>query len=293
MAALREFALKGGIVTTGDDAGYLYGSLYGFGISRELELQHEAGFHPLEVLRTRDGQRRARPRTGGSPRPRATGLYRGPPGHQRESAGQPARDEPLRHRPDVLRRPDCRQLLGRRRARTIRRSRPCMAAALSGPSRTASLITSPRSCRRLRTWWQKRAPHAVLTSLDAATRRSLVAQPQGSSFQRAVREASLSQRDAWAAVDPLVIEIIGCVCAAAAHSTPRREPADGFRGEPVQVTRSRGCPACVLKKVGHVPSPFSSRRWAISNGRRTCGLVGASDSNRARLGLTSMKASHV
>jgi imidazolonepropionase-like amidohydrolase len=51
MAAVREFALKGGIVTTGDDAGYLYGSLYGFGISRELELQHEAGFHPLEVLR--------------------------------------------------------------------------------------------------------------------------------------------------------------------------------------------------------------------------------------------------
>jgi imidazolonepropionase-like amidohydrolase len=51
MAAVREFALKGGIVTTGDDAGYLYGSLYGFGISRELELQHEAGFHPLEVLK--------------------------------------------------------------------------------------------------------------------------------------------------------------------------------------------------------------------------------------------------
>jgi len=50
MAAVREFALKGGIVTTGDDAGYLYGSLYGFGISRELELHEEAGFHPLEVL---------------------------------------------------------------------------------------------------------------------------------------------------------------------------------------------------------------------------------------------------
>jgi imidazolonepropionase-like amidohydrolase len=57
MAALREFGLKGGVITTGDDAGYLYGSLYGFGISRELELQHEAGFHPLEVLRhaTADG----------------------------------------------------------------------------------------------------------------------------------------------------------------------------------------------------------------------------------------------
>jgi hypothetical protein len=51
MAAVREFGLKGGLVTTGDDAGYLYGSLYGFGISRELELQHEAGFHPLEILR--------------------------------------------------------------------------------------------------------------------------------------------------------------------------------------------------------------------------------------------------
>jgi imidazolonepropionase-like amidohydrolase len=57
MAALREFGLRGGIITTGDDAGYLYGSLYGFGISRELELHHEAGFHPLEVLKhaTADG----------------------------------------------------------------------------------------------------------------------------------------------------------------------------------------------------------------------------------------------
>jgi hypothetical protein len=57
MATLREFGLKGGTITTGDDAGYLYGSLYGFGISRELELHQEAGFHPLEVLRhaTADG----------------------------------------------------------------------------------------------------------------------------------------------------------------------------------------------------------------------------------------------
>jgi len=57
MAAVREFGLKGGIISTGDDAGYLYGSLYGFGISRELELHQEAGFHPLEVLKhaTADG----------------------------------------------------------------------------------------------------------------------------------------------------------------------------------------------------------------------------------------------
>jgi imidazolonepropionase-like amidohydrolase len=49
MDAVREFANKGGMVTTGDDAGYIY-SMYGFGISRELELQEEAGFHPLEVI---------------------------------------------------------------------------------------------------------------------------------------------------------------------------------------------------------------------------------------------------
>ena len=40
---------KGGLVTTGDDAGYIY-SMYGFGIARELELHEEAGFQPLEVI---------------------------------------------------------------------------------------------------------------------------------------------------------------------------------------------------------------------------------------------------
>src|SRR5262245_14428801 len=49
MDAVREFAAKGGLVTTGDDAGYIY-SIYGFGIARELELHEEAGFHPLEVI---------------------------------------------------------------------------------------------------------------------------------------------------------------------------------------------------------------------------------------------------
>jgi imidazolonepropionase-like amidohydrolase len=47
--ALRHFGLKGGLISTGDDAGYIW-SLYGFGIVRELELHEEAGFHPLEVL---------------------------------------------------------------------------------------------------------------------------------------------------------------------------------------------------------------------------------------------------
>jgi len=49
MEALREFANKGGLITTGDDAGFIY-NLYGFGLVRELELLEEAGFHPLEVL---------------------------------------------------------------------------------------------------------------------------------------------------------------------------------------------------------------------------------------------------
>lgn len=50
MNALRRFADMGGLVTTGEDAGYIY-LLYGFGLIREMELQQEAGFHPLEVIR--------------------------------------------------------------------------------------------------------------------------------------------------------------------------------------------------------------------------------------------------
>lgn len=49
MGALRRFADLGGTITTGEDAGYIY-LLYGFGLIRELELHHEAGFHPLEVI---------------------------------------------------------------------------------------------------------------------------------------------------------------------------------------------------------------------------------------------------
>lgn len=49
MHALRQFAEKGGIIGTGEDAGFIY-RIYGFGYLRELELQQEAGFHPLEVI---------------------------------------------------------------------------------------------------------------------------------------------------------------------------------------------------------------------------------------------------
>jgi imidazolonepropionase-like amidohydrolase len=49
MDALKEFGVKGGLISTGDDAGFIY-SMYGFGLIRELELHEEAGFHPLEVI---------------------------------------------------------------------------------------------------------------------------------------------------------------------------------------------------------------------------------------------------
>ncbi len=51
MAFLNEFKNRGGRVTVGSDAGYIY-KLYGFGFVRELELLQEAGFHPLEVIRS-------------------------------------------------------------------------------------------------------------------------------------------------------------------------------------------------------------------------------------------------
>lgn len=51
MAFLNEYKNRGGRVTTGSDSGFIY-KLYGFGYIRELELLREAGFHPLEVIRS-------------------------------------------------------------------------------------------------------------------------------------------------------------------------------------------------------------------------------------------------
>lgn len=51
MAFLNDFKNRGGRVTTGSDSGYIY-KLYGFDYVRELELLREAGFHPLEVIRS-------------------------------------------------------------------------------------------------------------------------------------------------------------------------------------------------------------------------------------------------
>ncbi len=49
MKALNEFGRRGGLIGTGEDAGYIY-QVYGFGLIRELELHQEAGFHPLTVI---------------------------------------------------------------------------------------------------------------------------------------------------------------------------------------------------------------------------------------------------
>jgi imidazolonepropionase-like amidohydrolase len=51
MRFLNDFKNRGGRVTTGSDSGYIY-KIYGFGYIRELELLQEAGFHPLEVVRS-------------------------------------------------------------------------------------------------------------------------------------------------------------------------------------------------------------------------------------------------
>jgi imidazolonepropionase-like amidohydrolase len=51
MTFLNEYKNRGGRVTAGSDSGYIY-KLYGFDYIRELELLREAGFHPLEVIRS-------------------------------------------------------------------------------------------------------------------------------------------------------------------------------------------------------------------------------------------------
>ncbi len=51
MSFLNDYKNRGGRVVTGSDSGFIY-KLYGFDYIRELELLQEAGFHPLEVIRS-------------------------------------------------------------------------------------------------------------------------------------------------------------------------------------------------------------------------------------------------
>ncbi len=51
MEFINEYKNRGGRVTLGSDAGYIY-KLYGFGYIQEMELFREAGFHPLEIFQS-------------------------------------------------------------------------------------------------------------------------------------------------------------------------------------------------------------------------------------------------
>lgn len=51
MQFINEYKNRGGKIGVGSDTGYIY-SLYGFGYIREFEMLQEAGFHPLEVIRS-------------------------------------------------------------------------------------------------------------------------------------------------------------------------------------------------------------------------------------------------
>ncbi|MDN3657438.1 amidohydrolase family protein [Ferruginibacter paludis] len=51
MTFVNEYKNRGGRVTAGSDDGFIY-ETYGFGYIRELEMLREAGFHPLEVVRS-------------------------------------------------------------------------------------------------------------------------------------------------------------------------------------------------------------------------------------------------
>jgi hypothetical protein len=51
MTFVNEYKNRGGRVTIGTDSGFIF-QLYGFAFVREMELLREAGFHPLEVIRS-------------------------------------------------------------------------------------------------------------------------------------------------------------------------------------------------------------------------------------------------
>lgn len=55
MAFINDYKNRGGRVCTGSDSGFIF-QIFGFGYVRELELLQEAGFNPLEVLRSATSQ---------------------------------------------------------------------------------------------------------------------------------------------------------------------------------------------------------------------------------------------
>src|SRR5262249_38712443 len=116
MATLLEFGRKGGVITVGDDAGYLYGSLYGFGTVRELVLHQEAAFVTLDV--TRHATVHGAQVLGLADKlGRARRFRRRPARRERQPARESPSAESVRHGSDDDRRQGRRQLLRRHQAR--------------------------------------------------------------------------------------------------------------------------------------------------------------------------------
>ncbi len=138
MSFLNDFKNAGGRVTTGSDSGFIY-QTYGFGYILEFEMLQEAGFHPLEVIRSATLQRR---RNAARAEGQEDRLRHHPPGPARRHGAR--RSEPARELQGAL----CH------RRREAERSRPAASsasAASSTPSRTASSTTrrnSPPTWRR-------------------------------------------------------------------------------------------------------------------------------------------------
>jgi len=51
MTFINEYKNRGGRIATGSDSGFIF-QLYGFAYIREMEMLREAGFHPLEIIRS-------------------------------------------------------------------------------------------------------------------------------------------------------------------------------------------------------------------------------------------------
>ena len=131
MSFINDYKNAGGRVTTGSDSGFIY-QTYGFGYIHEFEMLQEAGFHPLEVIRsaTLNGAQTLHEPKG---KPIEFGIIR--PGLL---ADMVIVDQNPLENFKVL------YATGAVQARTIRTSRSSASAASSTRSRTAS-STTPRS----------------------------------------------------------------------------------------------------------------------------------------------------
>ena len=99
MASCNDYKNAGGRVTTGSDSGFIY-QTYGFGYILELEMLQEAGFHPLEVIRSATLLRRPGAARAEGQADRVRHHPARAQGRPRHHQGEPAAElqDALRHR---------------------------------------------------------------------------------------------------------------------------------------------------------------------------------------------------